>query len=101
MRAGVVLTTIALGLALGIIAGLSESHLLTRGLIIGFAPAIWAASHVVARLTRRDIWHFTAPYEYLSTRGRGKAASTARSDLGERFDSMAETDDRSTLSLAA
>ena len=39
MRAAFVLTTIVLALALGIIAGISESRLLTRALIIGFAPA--------------------------------------------------------------
>ena len=55
MRTAFVLTSIVLALALGIIAGISESRLLTRALIIGFAPAIWAASHVVERLTGRDM----------------------------------------------
>ena len=64
MRTAFVLTTIVLALALGIIAGISESRLLTRVLIIGFAPAVWAASHVVERLRGRDMWHFTAPYPY-------------------------------------
>jgi hypothetical protein len=61
MRTAFVLTTIVLALALGISAGISESRLLTRALIVGFAPVVWAASHLVERLTGRGVWHFTAP----------------------------------------
>ena len=64
MRTTFVLTTIVLALALGLIAGISESRQLTRALIVGFVPAIWAASHVIERLMGRDMWHFTAPYPY-------------------------------------
>ena len=53
MRTTFVLTTIVLALALGLIAGISESRLLTRALIVGLVPAIWAASHVIERLTGR------------------------------------------------
>ena len=77
MRTNFVLTTIVLALALGIIAGVSESRLLTRALIIGFAPAIWAASHVIERLTGRDLSHFTAPYPYPWMRESREAASTS------------------------
>jgi hypothetical protein len=101
MRTAVVLTTIVLALALGIVAGISESRLLTRALIIGFAPAIWAASHVVERLTGRDMWHVTAPYPYPWMRERGAAASTPLSGLGKPVENTVETDDRSTLPLAA
>ena len=100
MRTAFVLTTIALALALGIIAGISESRLLTRVLIIGFAPAIWAALHVVERLTGRDMCHFTAPYPYPWMRESGDAASTP-SAVGTPVETMVETDDRSTLPLAA
>jgi hypothetical protein len=62
MRSGFVLAAIVLALALGIIAGNSESRLLTRALVIGFVPAIWAVSHVLERLAGRDLWHFTAPH---------------------------------------
>ena len=62
MRAGFVLTTVMLALALGIIAAAAESRLLIRALVIGFVPAVWAVSHVLERLTAGDMWHFTAPY---------------------------------------
>ena len=57
MRTAFVLTTIVLALALGAIAGVLESRLLTRVLIIGFVPAIWIAAHLVERVTGRDMWH--------------------------------------------
>ena len=101
MRTAFVLTTIGLALALGSIAGISESRLLTRALIIGFAPAIWAASHVVERLTGRDMWDFTAPYPYPWMRDSGDAASTPPSALRKPVENTVETDDRSTLPLAA
>src|SRR4051812_38216816 len=101
MRTVFVLTTIVLALALGIIAGMSESHLLTRALVVGFVPAMWAASHAVERLTGRDIWHFTAPYPYPWMRESGDAASTPPSALGEPVENTVEADDRSTVPLAA
>jgi len=101
MRTAFVLTTIVLALALGIIAGISESRLLTRVLIIGLAPAIWAASHVVERLTGREVWRFTAPYPYPWMRESGDPASTPSSALGKTVENMVDTDDRSTLPLAA
>lgn len=61
MRTVFVLTTVVLALALGIIAAASDGRLLMRVLIIGFAPAIWAASHAIERLTGRDLWRFPAP----------------------------------------
>ena len=101
MRTAFVLTTIVLALALGIIAGISESRLLTRALIIGFVPAIWAASRLVERLTGRDMWHFTAPYPNPWMRESGDTASTPPSALGKPVENTVETDDRSTLPLAA
>ena len=98
MRTAFVLTTVVLALALGIIAGISESGLLTRALIIGFAPAIWAASHMVERLTGGDMWHFTAPYPYPWMRETADAASSA---LGKSVENTVETDDRTTFPLAA
>jgi hypothetical protein len=62
MRTGFVLATIVIALALGIIAGGSESRLLTRVLVIGSIPAIWATSRLVEWLTGREMWHFSAPH---------------------------------------
>ena len=98
MRTDFVLATIVLALALGIIAGVSESRLLTRALIIGFAPAIWAASRVAERLTGRDMWHFTAPWW---VRESGDAPSTPPSAPEKPVENIVETDDGSTLPLAA
>lgn len=101
MRTAFVLTTIVLALALGIIAGISESRLLTRTLIIGFVPAIWAASHVVERVTGRDMWHFTAAYPYPWMRESGDVAATPPSAIEKPVENAVGTDDRSTLPLAA
>ena len=101
MRTAFVLTTIVLALVLGIIAGIAESRLLTRALIIGFAPVIWTASHVVERLTGRDMWHFTAPYPYPLMRESVDAASTPPSSLGKPLENTVETNDRTTFPLAA
>ena len=101
MRTAFALTTIVLALALGIIAGIAESRLFTRALIIGFAPGIWAASHVVERLTGRDMWHFTAPYPYPLMRESTDAASTPPSSLGKPLENTVETNDRTTFPLAA
>jgi hypothetical protein len=101
MRTTVVLTTMVLALALGVIAGISESRLLTRTLIIGFAPAIWVASRILERFTGRDLWHFSAPYPYSWMRESGDAASTAARAPGKPVGNAVETDDRSTLPLAA
>ena len=64
--------------------GSSESRLLMRALIIGFVPAIWAASHVVERLTGRDMWHFSAPYPYRWMRDRGGTRRRGRTPSGSR-----------------
>ena len=101
MRTVFVLMTIVLALTLGIIAGISESRLLTRALVFGLAPAVWAASHIVERLTGRDIWHFTAPYPYPWMRESREAASTPPSAVGKPVKNIVETDDSSTLPLAA
>ena len=101
MRTAFVLTTIVLALALASIAGISESRLLTRALIIGFAPAIWAASHLIERLTGRDLSYFTAPYPYPWMRESREAASTLPSAQGKPVENMVGTDDRSTLPSAA
>ena len=100
MRTAFVLTTIALALALAIVAGTSDNRLLTRALIIGFAPAIWAASHLVERLTGRDMWHFTAPFPRPWMGGNGEA-STPPSVHQKSVENVVETDDRSALPLAA
>ena len=99
MRTGFVLSTIVLALALGIIAAISESRLLTRALIIGFVPAISVASYALERLTGRGMWHFTAPYPY-PWMLESDAPSTTPSDPGHA-EKTVERDDRATLPLAA
>jgi hypothetical protein len=101
MRTGFMLATIVLALALGIIAGVSESRLLTRVLVIGFGPAIWAASHAIERFTGRDLWHFTAPYPYPWMREQSERASAPPNDHGKPVESMVEAADHSRLPLAA
>jgi hypothetical protein len=101
MRTGFVLSTIVLALALGIIAGISDSRLLTRVLIIGFAPAVWAASAAIERLAGRDMWHFTAPYPYRWMRDSGDTAPKPPNSVEKPVDTIVETDDRSTLPMAA
>lgn len=101
MRSGFVFTSIVLALALGIIAGVSESRLLTRTLVIAFVPAIWAVSHVLARLTGRDMWHFVAPYPYRWMRDGGETAMARPDVSGEPGAKPAETHERSPLPLAA
>jgi hypothetical protein len=101
MRPSFMLTTIVLALALGIIAGASESRLLTRALVIGFVPAFWAAVHVLERLTSRKMWHLTAPYPYWRMHEQGETAlprpNVNRDPVGE----SRETDEGSTLPSAA
>ncbi len=101
MRTGFVLSTIVLALALGIIAGVSESRLLARALIIGFAPAVWAASCLIERYTGRDLWHFSAPYPHPWARDTGDTASTPPNALGKPVETLVEIDDHSMLPLAA
>ena len=100
MRTTFVLTTIVLALVLGVIAGISESRVLTRALIIGFAPAMWVASHVLERLTGRDMWLVTSPYPYPWMRESGDATSMPPSASGKPVEERVETE-RSTFPLAA
>lgn len=101
MRTGFVLTTVGLALALGIIAGVSENRLLTGALVIGLAPAIWAASYVVERLTARDMWHFSAPYPYRWMREHREAAPVPPNTVGKPVENVVETERRSARPLAA
>lgn len=101
MRTAFVLTTIVLALTLGIIAGISGSDRLARVLVIGFTPAIWAASYLVERLMGRDMWHFTAPYPYRWMDENGNAGSTPSSALVTPDENTLEADDRSTPLMAA
>jgi hypothetical protein len=101
MRSGFVLTTIVLALALGIIAGASESRLLAGALVIGFVPAIWVVSQALQRLTGRDMWHFRAPYPYRWMREAGETATPRPRVIRESKDEPLDTNDRSTLPLAA
>ena len=101
MRTGFVLSTIVLALALGILAGIAESRLLTRALIIGFAPAVWASAYVIERLTARGLWHVTAPYPYSWMLEDGAATTTPPSGAETPVEDSRATYDRSTFPLAA
>jgi hypothetical protein len=101
MRAGFILTTIVVALALGVVAGASESRLLTRALIIGIVPAIWAVSHALERLTGRDMWHFTAPYPYRWMRAAGETAAPPPRVIRRSVAEHLNTEDRSMLRMAA
>jgi len=74
MRAAFVLGTLLLALVLGVVAALSGSRLIVAILTIGFMAVIWGMSRVIDRVTRRDMWHFTAPYPYRWMREAGDAA---------------------------
>jgi len=100
MRSGFVFTTIVLAIALGIIAGASESRLLTRALIIGFVPAIWAVSHALEWLTGRDMWHFKAPYPYRWMRDEGETALPRLRVIPESKDEPIDTRDPDAFPLA-
>jgi hypothetical protein len=56
--------TVVLALALGVGAALSNSRLFVAAATTGIAPLLWGASHLIERLTGRDLWHFSAPYPY-------------------------------------
>ncbi len=103
MRTGFVMATVILALVLGIVAGVSESRLFTRALIVGFVPAVLIAARVLERLRGRHIWHFTAPYPYRWMRERGVAAlpPSKRSATGKTIDKPSKPGDRSTLPMAA
>jgi hypothetical protein len=101
MRTAFVLTTIVLALALGVIAGVLESRLLTRILIIGFVPAIWTASHLVERVTGRYMWHLTAPYPYSWMSEGAEAASAVPVTFDKPVEHTVETGDGPRLPLAA
>lgn len=91
MRTGFVLTTIMAALVLGAIAGVSESRVFTRALIIGFVPAVLAASHWLRRLTGRDMWHFTAPYPYRWMGDEGTQTAPGRPNvLGNAIENTVE-----------
>ena len=101
MRTVFVLTTVVFALALGVVAAASESRLLIGALIVGFVPAIWAALHVVERLTGRDMWQFGAPYPYRGMRDPGETATPRPNAARKPVENRQETDDRATLPLAA
>jgi hypothetical protein len=61
MRAIFVFTVVIIALALGAVVGASESRLLTRTLVVGFIPVMWALSYAIERVSGRDMWHFSAP----------------------------------------
>lgn len=101
MRAVFVLTTVVCALALSVVAAAADSRLSIRTLIVGFVPAIWAVSHVLERLTGRDLWHFSAPYPNRWMRDRGETAMPRPNPARNPVQNHQDTDDRAILPLAA
>ena len=64
MRTASVTYAVVLAFAMGAAAALFESRLLIATVTIGMVPLIWGASHVIERLTGRELWRFSAPYPY-------------------------------------
>ena len=62
MRAFLVLTTVILALALGIVASHWVTPALAPYLVIGFGATVWVMSHALERMAGRGIWDFSAPY---------------------------------------
>jgi hypothetical protein len=101
MRVVFVLTTVAVALALGVVAAALESRPLIRTLIVGIVPVMWAVPHVIERLTGRDMWHLSAPYPYRRVRHRGDTTTPQPNSYLDPVAVRQETDDRSTVPLAA
>jgi hypothetical protein len=101
MRSGFVLTTVVLAIALGVIAGTSESRLLTRGLVVVFVPAIWAVSRLLERLRGRDIWRFMAPYPYRWMRDEGASAMARPRVRPKSKQERPDSTDRNAFPFAA
>jgi hypothetical protein len=64
VRAVFVLATVVIALLLGIVAAGSDSRLLIGALLVGYVPALWSVSHLIERVTGRDLWDFGPPYPY-------------------------------------
>jgi len=101
MRTGFVLTTMVIALTLGIAAGASESRLLTRLLIIGFIPAIWAASRLVEWLMGREMWHFSAPYPQRWASEGNETTGVTPNGSGESAGEARKTNRHTTIPLPA
>jgi len=72
VKAAFVMGTVVLALALGVGAAWSDSRLLVAVATMGMAPLVWGASHLIERLTGRDLWHSAAPYPYRWMRDAGE-----------------------------
>jgi hypothetical protein len=101
MRAGFVFTAVVVASAFGFIVAALESRLLVRALVVGFVPTIWGVSHVLDRLTRGDMWLFTAPYPYRAMRERGETGPSRPHAARTPVETALATNDHSTLRLAA
>jgi hypothetical protein len=101
MRAAFFLTTLVLALALGVLAGASESRLFLRALIVGAVPAIWALSHVVERLMGRGMWQDRAPYPYRWMRDPDQAPMPPPNAVRDADERQRQSDARAALRRAA
>ncbi|HKT79117.1 MAG TPA: hypothetical protein VJP86_02770 [Vicinamibacterales bacterium] len=95
----VVYIGIVAALGVGILLGTSGASPRAAGFaVLGFVVVMWAVTHLIERLIRRGIWHYSAPYPYRSMQGEtpeAKPAATAK-DEGEEL-----RDWRSSLDAAA
>jgi hypothetical protein len=64
MKAFLVLTTVVLALALGVVATHRMTPTLAPYLVIGFGATVWVMSHALERMAGGDLWDFSAPYPY-------------------------------------
>jgi len=62
---------------------------------------LWAVSRAIEGATGRDMWHFSAPYPYQWRGPRGDSKTTVPKSSRKPVDVRQETDDRSTIPLAA
>jgi len=93
--------TVLLALALGVGAALSDSRLFVAVATIGMAPLIWGASHLIERLTSRDLWHFSTPYPYHRMRDASEPAMAPPSRVATHRERDLATRELSAARLAA
>jgi hypothetical protein len=101
MRAAFVLTSVVVGLALGVVAAGWESRVLVAVLITGLMAAIWALLNTLERVRGRDMWDFTAPYPYRWMRERGEDALPPPNVVGKPVEDTRRTEVPSKLPRAA
>jgi hypothetical protein len=61
----VVFIGVAAALGASAVAVASGASMRAVGFIaVGFVPLMWALTHLIEKLIRRDVWEYSAPYPY-------------------------------------